>query len=264
MAKKPTITTGLDPTGQPTKSVVYSADNIAKSATAEPPNYAKMSVDALGSTIAKAKNKAELNQVKIMNQPISMGVITGQAAHMAAINTNQINSLADMYNAKNTELQRKQAAEQQAFENDLALKKFNLDTKNTLSEIAARGKPTAAKSLANFGGNLQRGDGGYVDFSAYQSAKDQAIKSGTGISGSDFDAAFGSMLSPEDVKKFKIGMTSYQANQESTPSVAETKYQINAKINSQIAQISDWNDQTPEDQAQYIRMMGGDPKDFGL
>lgn len=264
MSKKPTITTGIDPTGNPTKSVVYSADNIAKSATAEAPNYAKMSVDSLGSTIAKAKNKAELNQVKIMNQPISMGVITGQAAHMAAINNAQINSLADMYTAKNDALTRKKADEQQKFENDLNLKKFNLETKNTLSEIAARGKPTAAKALAGFGANLQRGDGGFVDFANYQAAKDAAIKSDTGITGNEFDAAYSSMLSPEDIKNKKIGMTSYQANQESQPSVAETKYQINQKINSQISQISDWNDQTPEDQAQYIRMMGGDPKDFGL
>jgi hypothetical protein len=212
MSKKPTITTGTDPLGNPTKSVVYSADNIAKSATAEAPNYAKMSVDKLGSTIAKAKNKAELNQVKIMNQPISMGVITGQAAHMAAINNAQINSLAGMYDAKNAELQRKEALKQQAFENDLASRTFKLNERNSLSQIAERGKAkeaTAADVLSSAGKILQRGEGGYADYADYQQAKDLAVSTGK-VGGEAFDAQYGSMLSPDDQSKFGIGLTPYQ------------------------------------------------------
>jgi len=217
MSKKPITTTEIDPTGQVSKSVVYSADNIAKSATAKAPDYAKMSVDKLGSTIAKAKNKAELNQVKIMNQPISMGVITGQAAHMAAINNAQINSLSNIWDAKNTELAREEAAKQQKFTNDLALKNYNLNVKNTMSEIAARGKPKAADTLATYGAGLTRGEGGFVDYAKYQQAKDASIKSGTGLTGSDFDSAYGSMLSPDDQKKFGIGLTPFQAQAGAKP-----------------------------------------------
>jgi hypothetical protein len=194
-------------------SVVYSSDNIKKASGGSKPNYANMSVDKLGKEIAKAKHKAELNQIRIMNQPISMGVITGQAAHMAAINNAQLNSLSGMWNAKNDELMRKEAAEQQKFANDLALKNFDLDQRNTLSQIAERGKPKAAELLASYGANLQRGEGGYVDYAAYQQAKDQAIKSGSGLTGSDFDATYSSMLSPDDKQKFGIGITPYQQAQ---------------------------------------------------
>lgn len=47
---------------------------------------------------------------------------------------------------------------------------------------------------------------------------------------------------------------------QSKPTAADTASQINRNI----SQISDWNEQTPEDQAMYIRSLGGDPKDYGL
>jgi hypothetical protein len=212
MSKKPTITTGTDPLGNPTKSVVYSADNIAKSATAEPPNYAKMSVDSLGKTIAKAKNKAELNQVNIMNQPLSMGVITGQAAHMANINNAQINSLSGMYDAKNAELTRKQNAEQQKFTNDLALKTYGLNEKNTLSEIAARNNTAKLGTVTQQQGKVMtaaenalyqsKGTDGFVDPGVYQSQRQEYVNAGGKYT--DFDNQFGKMLSDQEQSNLKL------------------------------------------------------------
>jgi hypothetical protein len=44
----------------------------------------------------------------------------------------------------------------------------------------------------------------------------------------------------------------------------QTISDVKSTINQKISQISDWNQQTPEDQAMYIRSLGGNPSDYGL
>ena len=63
--------------------------------------------------LAKANSTAEQNAIAIKNQPVAMGVMTGQMAHQSALDTARINAVTGMYNAKLLDQQRKDAEKAQ-------------------------------------------------------------------------------------------------------------------------------------------------------
>lgn len=97
---------------------VYSASNIQNTLTNPAQNPMDMKLEKLEKTIDTAKSQAELQNAQIMNQPVAMPIITGQAGHMANLWNARINTLTNAYNTKMIQMQREEAkkeAEKQAF-----------------------------------------------------------------------------------------------------------------------------------------------------
>jgi hypothetical protein len=114
------------------------------------------------------------------------------------------------------------------FESERAYKKAMQDLelaykKKSLAQLGSS-SGTAAGVLQSAGTTLQRGEGGYVDYADYLAEKDKAVKSGR-VTGLEFDAQYGSMLSPDDINRFGIGLTPVQQQKSSQVSVQQQQRQ---------------------------------------
>lgn len=245
---------------------VYSPTNVKQVLSGSNQSYQNMKLGDLEKKIAGANTTAEMNAINIKNQPVAMGVLTGQAAHQSALDTARLNSVSGLYNAKLLDQQRKEEQEryeqaQKDAERNQFIQLYGADPsqrpkgmskrefakaigegqfQELLNPAFAEDRAAAARTGSGGAGAVQsanivgasnalqqaKGEDNYTNPYEYINQRDLYVANTPGATYDDFDSQFSGMLNPRDYPT--VGFNPAQIDALSGMSAAEKKAQAAA------------------------------------